>query len=47
MDNPQGLADYIANPIKKREDYPEMPAQSYLGEETLLAVAEYVLSRQN
>jgi parallel beta-helix repeat protein len=47
MDNPQGLADYIANPIKKREDYPEMPAQSYLGDETLLAVAKYVLSREN
>jgi parallel beta-helix repeat protein len=47
MENPKGLADYIANPTKKREDYPEMPAQSYLGEETLLAVAEYVLSREN
>ena len=47
MDNPQGLADYIASPSKKRPDYPEMPAQAYLGEETLLAVANYVLSREN
>lgn len=47
MDNPQGLADYIAKPSKKRDDYPEMPSQAYLGDETLLAVAEYVLSREN
>lgn len=47
MDNPQGLADYIANPTKKREDYPEMPSQAYLGDETLLAVAKYVLSAEN
>jgi parallel beta-helix repeat protein len=47
MDNAQGLADYIAAPIKKRQDYPEMPPQSYLDEETRLAVAEYMLSRTN
>ncbi len=47
LENPEGLADYIANPIKKRDDYPEMPSQAYLGEETLYAVAEYVLSRKN
>jgi len=47
LENPEGLASYIANPIKKRDDYPEMPSQAYLGEETLLAVAEYVLSRKN
>ncbi|WP_448211333.1 parallel beta-helix domain-containing protein [Colwellia sp. MEBiC06753] len=47
MDNPKGLADYIANPVKKREDYPEMPPQNYLDEETRLAVAEYMLSRTN
>jgi parallel beta-helix repeat protein len=45
MDNPQGLADYIANPTKKRDDYPEMPKQDYLDEETRLAVAEHMLSR--
>ena len=44
MDNPHGLAEYIADPVKKREDYPEMPNQSYLDEETRLAVAEYMLS---
>ncbi len=42
--NPQGIADYIANPVRKREDFPEMPPQAYLSEETRLAVAEYVLS---
>jgi parallel beta-helix repeat protein len=44
LDNPQGLADYIAAPVKKREDYPEMPAQNYLNAETRLAVANYMLS---
>ena len=43
-DNPQGIADYIANPVHKRDDYPEMPPQGYLTEETRLAVAEYMLS---
>lgn len=47
MDNPQGLADYIAKPIKKRTDYPEMPPQNYLDEQTRLAVAEYMLSRKD
>ncbi len=47
MDNPQGLAEYIAAPVKKREDYPEMPPQNYLDPETRLAVAEYMLSRTN
>jgi len=43
MDNPQGIADYIAEPTKKRDDYPEMPPQDYLDEATRLAVAEYML----
>ncbi len=47
MDNPQGIADFIANPTKKRDDYPEMPTQKYLDEETRLAVAKYMLSRTN
>jgi hypothetical protein len=47
MDNPEGLAAYIANPTKKRDDYPEMPPQDYLDEETRLAVAEYVLQVKN
>ncbi|MDX2369173.1 MAG: parallel beta-helix domain-containing protein [Colwellia sp.] len=45
MDNPQGLADYINKPTKKREDYPEMPPQNYLDEKTRLAAAKYMLSR--
>jgi len=44
MDNPEDLAAYIAAPVKKREDYPEMPPQDYLDEETRLAVAKYMLS---
>ncbi|RYV02650.1 cytochrome-c peroxidase [Shewanella sp. OPT22] len=47
MDDPKGLAEYIANPIKKREDYPEMPPQNYLDETTRLAVAEYMLKVRN
>jgi putative cofactor-binding repeat protein len=43
MDNPQGIADFIANPTKKRDDYPEMPPQNYLDAETRLAVAKYML----
>ncbi|MBI1287077.1 MAG: cytochrome-c peroxidase [Flavobacteriales bacterium] len=42
--NPQGIADYIANPVHRRDDYEEMPPQNYLTEETRLAVAEYLLS---
>ncbi|MDF2179012.1 right-handed parallel beta-helix repeat-containing protein [Aliiglaciecola sp. CAU 1673] len=44
MDNAEGLAAYIANPVKKRDDYPEMPPQDYLDEATRLAVANYMLS---
>lgn len=43
FENPEGLVAYIKNPKKKRDDYPEMPSQAYLGDETLQAVAEYVL----
>jgi parallel beta-helix repeat protein len=43
MENPEGLAEYIANPVKKRDDYPEMPPQNYLDEETRLAVAQHML----
>ena len=43
MDNPQGLADFIAAPTKKRPDYPEMPPQNYLDPETRLAAAKYML----
>jgi parallel beta-helix repeat protein len=47
MDNPQGLADYITKPAKKRDDYPEMPPQDYLDPETRLAVAKYMLEVTN
>ncbi len=43
MDNPKGLAEYIANPVKKRENFPEMPPQNYLPEDVRMAVSEYVL----
>ena len=44
MNNPQGLADYIAKPTKKRSNYPDMPPQDYLQPEVRLAVANYLLS---
>jgi parallel beta-helix repeat-containing protein len=47
LDNPQGIADYIAQPVKKRPDYPEMPPQDYLDPETRLAVAQYMLQVRN
>ena len=45
--NPQGLADYINAPVKKRNNFPEMPAQNYLDSETQLAVAKYMLQVDN
>lgn len=42
-DDAQGIADYIANPVKKRSDYPEMPPQAHLPSELRLEVAEYLL----
>ena len=47
LDNPQGIADYIAKPVRKRTDYPEMPPQDYLDPETRLAVAKYMLQVKN
>ncbi len=43
MDNPEGIVDYITNPVKKRDDYPEMPPQDYLDQETRLAAAQFML----
>jgi parallel beta-helix repeat protein len=43
MDDPQGIADYIANPTKKRDDFPPMPPQTHLSPEMRLAVAKYML----
>ncbi len=42
--NPQGIADYIANPVKKREDFPAMPPQGHLSSDLRLAVAKYMLA---
>ena len=42
--NAQGIADYIAKPTKKREDFPPMPSQGHLSPEMRKAVAEYMLS---
>lgn len=43
MDNPEGIAAYAASPVKKRDDYPEMPPQGHLDDETRLAAAEFML----
>lgn len=43
VDDPQGIADYIANPVKKRDDFPPMPPQTHLSPEMRLAVAKYLL----
>jgi len=43
MDNPEGIAEYAANPVKKRPDYPQMPPQSHLDQETRLAAARFML----
>lgn len=42
--NPKGIYDFITKPVHKRDDYPEMPPQNYLTEETRRAVAEYLLT---
>ena len=42
-DNPQGIVDYINNPVHKRPDFPEMPTQKHLPEDVKQAVAEYML----
>jgi parallel beta-helix repeat protein len=42
--NVQGIVDFITKPVHKRDDYPEMPPQNYLTEETRKAVAEYLLT---
>ncbi|GMG87687.1 parallel beta-helix domain-containing protein [Biformimicrobium ophioploci] len=47
MDNPEGIAAYAANPVKKRDDYPEMPPQKHLSEEIRLAAAKYLLELKN
>ena len=41
---PEALAQYIANPVKVREDYPEMPPQNYIAEDVRLEVAKFMLA---
>jgi parallel beta-helix repeat protein len=43
MGNPQKLADWIASPTKRREDYAPMPPQNYLPADVRLEVSKYVL----
>lgn len=40
----QALADYIANPVKKRPDFPAMPPQNYLDPALRLEVAKFMLA---
>jgi hypothetical protein len=47
MDDPEGIAAYIAKPERKRPDYPEMPPQAHLDAATRLAAAEFMLQLQN
>jgi parallel beta-helix repeat protein len=42
--NPQGIADFIAKPTKRRDDFPPMPPQAHLSAEHRLAVATYLLT---
>ncbi len=47
INNPEGLAQWIAAPTKKRplEDYPAMPPQDYLSAELRLDLAKYILEK--
>ena len=47
MDDPEGIAAYIARPERKRPDYPEMPPQAHLDAATRLAAAEFMLQLEN
>lgn len=42
--NPEGMADFMAHPQKRRPSFPEMPPQDYLSKEVRLSVAKYVLA---
>ena len=44
QDDAQALADYIAKPVKKRPDYPDMPPQGHLSPKLRLQVAKYMLN---
>ncbi|MEQ9463775.1 MAG: parallel beta-helix domain-containing protein [Haliea sp.] len=47
MDDPEGIAAYVAKPERKRPDYPEMPPQAHLDAATRLAAAEFMLQLEN
>jgi len=38
------LVAFIANPVRKRTYFPEMPPQAYLGDEALKAISHYILN---
>lgn len=44
IDSPEALIEYITSPVRKRDGFPEMPPQAYLGEENLAAITEYILN---
>ena len=44
MEEKLGAADYIAKPVKKRDDFPPMPSQAHLSPDLRMAVAQYMLS---
>ena len=43
----QAIADYVANPIRKRPDFPSMPPQDHISDEMRLLVAEHMLGLEN
>lgn len=43
-DDPEAVVAYVKAPYQVREGYPEMPPQDYMTDETLMAVAKYVLA---
>lgn len=45
--NPQGIVDYISNPVKRRPNFPPMPTQAHLPDDVKMAVAEYILKVKN
>lgn len=46
-DNPRAMAEFIRRPFKRRDDYPEMPPQGHLDEETRIAAARFLLGVSN
>jgi len=42
-DDVEGMAEWIKNPTRRREDYPPMPPIDYLTDEVRLAVARFII----